>query len=34
VEVVVLDDPDCIELMTRFIRERPDLWLEDIAGKE
>jgi cytosine deaminase len=31
VEVVLLDDPDCIELMARFIRERPDLWNEDIA---
>ena len=31
VEVVLLDDPDCIALMTRFIRERPDLWNEDIA---
>ncbi|MEM7507320.1 MAG: nucleoside deaminase [Pseudomonadota bacterium] len=31
VEVVVADDPDCIALMTRFIKERPDLWAEDIA---
>ena len=31
VEVVLMDDPDCIALMERFIRERPDLWLEDIA---
>ena len=34
VDVRVLDDPDCIELMSRFIRERPDLWDEDIAGRE
>ncbi len=34
VDVVVLDDPDCIELMARFIRERPELWYEDIAGRD
>ncbi len=34
VEVVLLDDPDCIELMSRFIREKPTLWDEDIAGRE
>ena len=33
VSVQLLDDPDCIELMTRFIRERPELWDEDIAGR-
>jgi cytosine deaminase len=33
VEVRLLDDPDCIELMARFIRERPELWDEDIAGR-
>jgi cytosine/creatinine deaminase len=33
VNVVVLDDPECIELMARFIRERPELWDEDIAGR-
>jgi cytosine deaminase len=31
VEVVVLDDPDCLRLMTRFIAENPDLWNEDIG---
>ena len=31
VEVVVVDDPDCIALMTRFIEEKPELWAEDIA---
>ena len=31
VEVIILDDPDCIELMARFIREKPELWNEDIA---
>ena len=33
VEVVIVDDPDCTELMARFIRERPELWDEDIAGR-
>jgi cytosine/creatinine deaminase len=32
VEVRVLDDLDCAELMSRFISERPELWDEDIAG--
>ena len=31
VEVVVLDDPECVDLMTRFIAEHPDLWQEDIG---
>lgn len=31
VDVVLLDDRDCIDLMARFIRERPELWNEDIA---
>ena len=30
VEVVIADDADCIALMARFIRERPELWTEDI----
>ncbi|HUF64786.1 MAG TPA: deaminase [Gemmatimonadaceae bacterium] len=34
VDVTVLDDADCIELMSRFIRECPELWDEDIAGRE
>jgi PAS domain S-box-containing protein len=34
VEVRVLDHPECVELMARFIRERPDLWDEDIAGRQ
>ncbi len=29
--VVVLDDPRCVALMERFIRERPELWNEDIG---
>jgi cytosine deaminase len=32
VEVTLMNDPACIELMRRFIRERPELWDEDIAG--
>jgi cytosine/creatinine deaminase len=31
VEVLVLDDPDCVELMTTFIAEHPALWYEDIG---
>lgn len=34
VEVVMLDSAECIDLMARFIRERPDVWDEDIAGKD
>ncbi len=31
VEVVLANDPRCIELMERFIAQRPDLWDEDIG---
>lgn len=31
VEVEVLDDPRCVALMERFIRERPEVWNEDIG---
>ncbi len=31
VEIVLADDPRCIDLMRRFIAERPDLWDEDIG---
>lgn len=34
VEVVVLGDPDCTEMMSEFIAAHPDLWFEDIAGNE
>ena len=27
----VLDDPECVGLMEEFIRDRPDLWNEDIG---
>jgi cytosine deaminase len=33
IEVVLLDDSDCISLMSRFIQERPELWDEDIGGR-
>lgn len=32
VEVVVLNDKDCIELVQKFRAEKPDLWLEDWGG--
>ena len=31
VEVVLLDDEECIAMMTDFIAEHPDLWHEDIG---
>jgi cytosine deaminase len=31
VEVIDLNDRRCIALMEKFIREKPDLWNEDIA---
>ena len=31
VEVVDLDLPECIAMMEQFIRERPELWNEDIG---
>jgi cytosine/creatinine deaminase len=31
VELVLMNDPDCIHLMRDFIRLRPDLWNEDIG---
>lgn len=31
VEVEVVDDPECIALMERFISDKPDLWHEDIG---
>lgn len=31
VGVILLNDPKCIDLMNRFILEKPDLWNEDIA---
>ena len=31
VEVVVLDDPECVAMMEAFIAKRPELWNEDIG---
>ncbi len=31
VDLEILDDQTCIELMEQFIRTRPDLWNEDIG---
>lgn len=31
VEVILANDQDCIDLMKRFIDEKPALWAEDIA---
>ena len=31
VELINLKDPRCIELMQKFVREKPDLWNEDIG---
>ncbi|WP_017592781.1 nucleoside deaminase [Nocardiopsis potens] len=30
-EVVLLDDPECVELMSGFIAEHPAVWNEDIG---
>lgn len=32
VELEILNDPVCIEIMTRFINENPALWNEDIGA--
>ena len=31
VEVIIANDQDCIDLMDKFIKEKPELWAEDIA---
>jgi cytosine/creatinine deaminase len=31
VEVIVLNDPESIQIMTDFIKEKPELWNEDIG---
>ncbi|WP_033820600.1 nucleoside deaminase [Kitasatospora sp. MBT63] len=31
VGITVLDDPDCVRMMSGFITARPDLWSEDIG---
>lgn len=32
IEVIVVDDPDCIALTAKFKEEKPELWLEDWGG--
>ena len=34
VEVTVLDDPACVEMMATFIAENPTLWNEDIGVED
>jgi cytosine deaminase len=34
VELTILDDPQCITLMTNFIKENPSLWNEDIGEED
>ena len=34
VEVIVLDDPECVQMMTDFIAAHPALWNEDIGEEE
>ncbi|MHA1577772.1 MAG: nucleoside deaminase [Candidatus Thorarchaeota archaeon] len=31
IDVTVLDDPECVEIMTEFIKDNPELWNEDIG---
>ena len=31
VEVVVLDNEECKDLMGQFIKDKPDIWNEDIC---
>jgi creatinine deaminase len=31
VEVVILDDSECVEMMRRFAEAHPDVWAEDIG---
>ncbi|CAA0103629.1 tRNA-specific adenosine deaminase [BD1-7 clade bacterium] len=34
VTLTIIDDPTCIDLMTRFIEQNPELWQEDIGELE
>jgi creatinine deaminase len=34
VDVMLLNDPSCHDLMQKFIQGKPLLWLEDIAGRD
>jgi len=31
VELAIVDDPECVQLMGEFIAARPELWNEDIG---
>lgn len=31
VEIVILDDPECVAMMREFENEHPDVWAEDIG---
>jgi cytosine deaminase len=31
VELILLDDPACIEMMAQFVKDKPELWHEDIG---
>src|SRR4051812_19154043 len=31
VGITIVDDPECVALMTDFIEKRPELWFEDIG---
>ncbi|SOD84581.1 nucleoside deaminase [Streptomyces sp. Ag109_G2-15] len=31
VEIVLLDDPECVEMMRAFVKDNPALWNEDIG---
>jgi cytosine deaminase len=33
-QLVLMDDPECREMMEEFIRSRPQLWNEDIAVQD
>lgn len=33
VEIVLLEDPDCVAVMDEFQRRYPDVWSEDIGGR-
>ena len=34
VEIIIANDQPCIDLMSQFISDKPELWLEDIAENE
>jgi cytosine deaminase len=31
VELILLDDQECVEMMTQFVEDKPELWNEDIG---